>query len=385
MKIAQLTEIVTQINKSVKSYDWERIYVATWTLEWSNINFEKSEKVDYENKPSRANQEVEVWDVIFAKMQNTKKTLLITEKETEFIFSSWFFVLRTNEEILSEYLYHFLNSSLFLDQKDRNCTWATQRALTLEWLQKIKIPLPSLTIQKQIIKKLDTLTELINLRKLSIEKTEKLTKSIFIEMFGDPMINEKGWEVKKLEEVVAKDKIVTYWIVQAWPHVEDGVPYIKSWDIKNNQIINISLLSRTSYEIANSYKRSQVNYGDVIMSIRASVWMVAILPKELDWWNLTQWTARISPWEFTNKYFLFYLILSNGIQRWLDKNTKWATFKEITLWKLREMPIILPPISLQNKFASIVEKNEENIKKQKESLKKLEELYASVMQESFRV
>jgi type I restriction enzyme S subunit len=57
----------------------------------------------------------------------------------------------------------------------------------------------------------------------------------------------------------------------------------------------------------------------------------------------------------------------------------------IYIANIKNLQIPLPPISLQNKFASIVEKNEEIIGKQKESLKKLEELYSGIMQESFRV
>jgi type I restriction enzyme S subunit len=66
-------------------------------------------------------------------------------------------------------------------------------------LKQIAIPLPPLATQRAIAEKLDKLQSLIDLKKQAITKTDELAKSIFLEMFGDPMKNEKGWEVKKLK------------------------------------------------------------------------------------------------------------------------------------------------------------------------------------------
>jgi type I restriction enzyme S subunit len=377
----QLTQLTQPTNTSVKPFSWERFYIATWTLEWEQINFESSEKVTFENKPSRANQEVEVWDVIFAKMQNTKKTLLITEKEKDFIYSSWFFVLRPWKEILSWYLKHFLNSESFLEQKDKNCTWATQKALTLEWLQKIQIPLPPLSHQKQIIQKLDTLTNLINLRKLSIEKTEKLTKSIFIEMFWDPMINEKAWEVKKLKN---------FWEVKTWntPSRENKenywnyIEWIKSDNINNSSMLatkSSEFLSKKWAELWRLVPKNSILVTCIAWSL-SCIGNCAIVDREV---AFNQQINSVTPNETVNSIFLYnlFLVAKKVIQ---NASTNWMKWM-ISKWIFQELEFIFPPISFQNKFASIVGKNEENIRKQKESLKKLEELYSGIMQESFRV
>lgn len=385
MQLIQLTQITQPTNDSVKLFFWERFYIATWTLEWEQINFESAEKVTFENKPSRANQEVEIWDVIFAKMQNTKKTLLITENEKEFIYSSWFFVLRPWKDILSWYLKHFLNSASFLEQKDKNCTGATQKALTLEWLQKIQIPLPPLSHQKQIIEKLDTLTNLINLRKLSIEKTEKLTKSIFIEMFWDPMINEKGWEVKRLEEVVIK--------LQAWKSL--------SWDdeniykVLNTWSVSYDYFNWTDYKnLPKDYipeEKNKVNIWDLLisrMNTEELVWAAAYVFNIWDNIYLPDRLWRVkSDKNIINNLFLWQYIIQPIFKKDIRQICSWTSWsmKNISMENFLSLKIFLPPISLQNKFASIVEKNEENIKKQKESLKKLEELYSWIMQESFRI
>lgn len=385
MNPIQLTQIIQPINSSVKPFSWERFYIATWSLNWSNINFEKAEKVDYENKPSRANQEVKVWDVIFAKMQNTKKTLLITEKETEFIFSSWFFVLRTNEEILSEYLYHFLNSSFFLDQKDRNCTWATQKALTLDWLKKIFIPLPSIQSQKEIVNKLDKLSELISLRKESIKKQEDLTKSIFIEMFGDPMLNEKGWGVKCVE---ALSKNIKNGITRRWDFSDNWNIVLRLRDIKENQIdySDVYKIELTK----NETKLFELTNNNIVF-IRVNwnpdyVWRCAVFYRLNEKVFFNDHIMRIElNLDIVSPIFLSRL-LNSSYWKWEIKKYLKTSAWQYTInqnW-LNNIKLPLPPISLQNKFAEIVQKNEENIKKQKESLEKFEELYSATMQESFR-
>lgn len=381
MKITQLTKITKPTNNSVKLFSWERFYIATWSLDWNNINLEKSEKVTFENKPSRANQEVEVWDVIFAKMQWTKKTLIITDFEKDYIFSSWFFVLRPWNEILSWYLKHFLNSASFLEQKDRNCTWATQKALTLEWLQKIQIPLPPLSTQKQIIQKLDKLTDLINLKKELISKSEKLTKSVFIEMFWDPMINEKGWEVKKLDEI--NDFIDYRWKT---PKTEEYWIPILTAKVVRKWFLDFSRLEYISENLYNKIMtRWFPNVNDVLFTTEwATMWYTCRIPN-LNKFAVWQRLITLQPilW-LCKSEFLDFIMNTDFFFSEITKRATWSSAKWIRSSEFKKIQIPLPPISLQNKFAEIVQKNEENIKKQKESLEKLEELYNWVMQESFR-
>lgn len=100
-----------------------------------------------------------------------------------------------------KYIFRFLNSRT--DLIEAGFKGAGLRHISKEYLSEIEIPLPSLEEQKIIISKLDKLTELIDLKKETIGKTEELTKSVFLEMFGDPESNPKVWEIEKLENIVA--------------------------------------------------------------------------------------------------------------------------------------------------------------------------------------
>lgn len=288
--------------------------------------------------------------------------------------------IRPKERAFYKYVYHYFK---YIEKKlSASGNGSTFSAITTSDVKNIQIPLPPLTIQKQIAEILDKADALRKKDLALLEHYNALAQSLFIELFGDPVINEKGWKVLSIDKIVKHDKIITYGIVQAGEHVPDGVPYIRTGDIKEGRIV-IDKLLRTSEEIAKAYKRSEVNFGDIIMSIRATVGTVALLPQELDGANLTQGTARISPGPLMNKFYLFYYLQSEYNKEWINRNSKGATFKEITLTKLRELPVQIPPIVLQNQFATQIQNIELQKEKVKAQIKASENLFQSLLQKAF--
>jgi type I restriction enzyme S subunit len=171
--------------------------------------------------------------------------------------------------------------------------------------------------------------------------------------------------------------------VQAGPHVENGVPYIRTGDIKNGRI-GIENLFRTSPEIARAYQRSEVRSGDIIISIRATVGTTAILPSELNGANLTQGTARISPGPNVKSEYLLWALRSQDSQRWIERQVKGATFREITLGRLRQLPVLVPPDNVQTQFASAVQKVSAIEKRATMALSQTEALFSSLQTHAFR-
>lgn len=158
------------------------------------------------------------------------------------------------------------------------------------------------------------------------------------------------WEVSQLKHVAQDGTSITYGIVQAGPHVEGGIPYIKTSDM-SGESLPLEGYSRTSSEIDQSYSRSKVFFGDLVIAIRASVGKCLPLPEELDGANLTQGTAKISPGEYVERDYLLHLINSAGLQIYFDSMAKGATFKEITLDMLRRTPVLIPPLAEQRDIA----------------------------------
>lgn len=289
----------------------------------------------------------------------------------------------TNDKLDSDYLFHVLNSEKFEREAIANSSGIAQLNLSTKWLEDYSLSIPPLPTQKKIAAILDAADEHRQKTKALLEKYDELAQSIFLEMFGDPLINPRKYPLVKLSEVVKKDKIITYGIVQAGPNVNDGVIYIKSGDIKDGVIQTVNL-QRTSQDIAKKYERSKCSSGDLIMSIRATVGTVAILPAQLDGANLTQGTARISADNSkVNTRFLLHCLRSKGIQTKINKVSKGATFREITLGRLREIQIPIPSLQMQELFDSRTSliNNQRNIAENQ--YQESENLFDSILQQAF--
>src|SRR3989344_3636288 len=136
----------------INKFTGEKEYLSTESIKGTKI--EKIEcKIKYNNKPSRANMQPVLNSVWFAKMQSTLKVYAFTQANkgeiNGFILSTGFAGIRVEDSKVDPfYLRHFLKSKEFNKIKDSNCSGATQKAIGNEKLSKIKIPLPSLSIQK---------------------------------------------------------------------------------------------------------------------------------------------------------------------------------------------------------------------------------------------
>jgi len=174
---------------------------------------------------------------------------------------------------------------------------------------------------------------------------------------GSPWLGEvpTHWKVTQLKYVVRTGTAVTYGIVQAGPHFEGGVPYIKTSDMAGKSL-PLDGYALTSPEIDAAYARSRVASGDVVVAIRATIGKCLPVPPELAGANLTQGTAKVSPGEEMVAAFLLAFLRSDSAQVFFDAMAKGATFKEITLDALRRTPMLAPPKSEQREIADFVDR-----------------------------
>jgi len=299
--------------------------------------------------PSRARQLIRKGDILVSTVRpNLNGVAPVTEELDGATASTGFCVLRPRREKLSStYLLHWVRSPRFVDLMVRQATGASYPAVSDRIIKGSLIPLPSLEEQRRISAILDKADALRRTRRRVLTLLDSFTRSIFFEMFGrrnDPIV--------ELKDAVRKGTIVTYGIVQAGPEYAGGIPYIRTGDIIDGQVQRDGL-RRTNPAIAERFSRSRVEAGDIVMSIRATVGTTAVVPEELDGANLTQGTARIAPGERTLLNYLVEYLRSEQIQCWISAQVKGVTFLEITLGRLRQLPVALPPIDLQERFSNI--------------------------------
>ena len=169
------------------------------------------------------------------------------------------------------------------------------------------------------------------------------------------------WHCSSLSNITAPGTPVTYGIVQAGPHIQNGIPYIKTGDMSGSNLPTEGL-ARTSPQIASRYPRSTVRTGELVYSIRASVGTIHRIPPELNGANLTQGTARISPSTSIDPEYLLNALRSSACQNWVNLRTKGTTYREIALVTLRDLPV---PEALSNADA-LIESLEQLIAKKRQ-------------------
>ncbi|WP_312331961.1 restriction endonuclease subunit S [Acinetobacter variabilis] len=346
-------------------------------IDFSTCSFISEEDHEAISKRSR----VDDGDILYA-MIGTIGNPVIVNKDSDFSIKNVALFKFNNPDVYNRYIYHFLNSDLAKKQLAKLSRGGTQKFISLGNLRKLKIPLPPLEEQRRIASILDKADDLRQKRQQAIEKLDQLLQATFIDMFGDFQINPMNWQTKPLSEVVNNTTIVTYGIVQAGEEYPDGIPYIRTGDIKNGSILTENL-SRTDPEIAKKFKRSEVQTGDIVMSIRATVGTTALVPKILNGANLTQGTARIAVGENIEREYALYHLRCQATQNWIQKQVKGATFREITLGKLRELPVYLPPRDLQKKFVEIYNSIEMLKLNANKSLESSKQLFKSLQNQAF--
>ena len=281
------------------------------------------------------------------------------------------------EKSYSKYIYYYL---LWKKKELENIgVGSTFKAIGKKDIEKILIPLPPLDIQKKIATALDTANALIEKRKEQIEKLDLLIKSQFIEMFGDPVTNPKGWEKKKLK----KECDVITGNTPSRLNLSNYGNYIE-W-IKSDNINTTSMyltqaregLSEEGLSIARS-----VDEGNILMTCIAGslscIGNVAIADRKV---SFNQQINAIVPKE-NNHLFIYHLLLLSKpyIQGKVNMSLKGILSKG----KLLELEFFFPPLSLQIQFAEFVEKVEAQKALLKKSLADMEQNYQSFMQKCFK-
>lgn len=254
-----------------------------------------------------------------------------------------------------------------------------QSSFAISDLKRFDIPLPPKSTQLAIVSELDKINELIRLKKEQLKDFDNLAQSLFYEMFGDPVENEKGWEVKKLKEIVSDNCSISYGIVQPGDGVENGVPVVRPVDMTKT-FVSRRGLKNTTKEISESYKRTILKGNEILMCVRGTTGLISMATPELQGCNVTRGITPIECGPTCDKWFIFYQILNPAIQHHIAEYTRGIALKQINMKDVRDIPLCLPPLPLQRLFAQRIEQIEREKSEVQKSIQDLETLLASRMQ-----
>lgn len=246
-------------------------------------------------------------------------------------------------------------------------------------LKEIKIPLPPKSTQLAIVSELDKINELIRLKKEQLKDFDNLAQSLFYEMFGDPVENEKGWEVKKLGELL---KVIGGYAFKSDKYKDEGIPILRIGNINSGFFRDTKLVFAESDEKLERYK---IFPGDIVISLTGTVGKsdygnVCIMDDAYNFYYLNQRNAKLEIFGNLDKYYLSAILKNEVIKSRLTSISRGVRQANIANKDIENLQIPLPPLSLQRLFAQRIEQIDREKSEVQKSIQDLETLLASRMQ-----
>ena len=296
--------------------------------------------------------------------------------------------IRVKKNVSRDFIYFWLKQNQHIIAAKE--TGSTFKAITQKILNEIVVPFPCYSDQLQIANLLSKAENLIAQRKESIRLLDEFLKSTFLEMFGDPVKNEKGWDTKTIEQLVKKEK----YALKRGPFggalkkeifVPSGYLVYEQFHALNNDF------SFARYFIDEAkfqeLKGFEVKSGDIIVSC-SGVYLgkLAIVPEGAKQGIINQALLKISlDNRIIENVFFVYVFSNENFKRKFYGNVIGTGIPNFpSMDDFRKFNFIYPPIKLQTQFAQIVEKTEVLKTKYLQSLQELENLYGSLSQKAFR-
>ena len=376
MKDFLFTDLISFVGEAPKKFDGYKKYVSTGAVNGNIIESDDIELVDYSSRPSRANLVACSGDILFAKMAETEKTLLLDDETEKNIYSTGFCAIRAKENIIEpKALYYLLGSSLFLNQKNTNSSGATQRAITNTGLSKIRIKLPTMEKQRVFCGIMDKVVDSIELRKKQLGYFDKFTKSLFIEMFGDLKSNSKKWIKKTFTDIASIDTnmINVFDNYENYPHIG-----IESIEKETGEIIGYRTVKEDKV-VSGKYLFTEQHI--IYSKIRPNLNKVA-LPKCKGVCSADAYPILVKIDE-CHRVFLAYTMRSKIFLDYIIKLSNRTNLPKVNKKQVEGFICPVPPLDLQNRFADYVSSIDKSKLAVKKSLEELEILKKSLMQKYF--
>lgn len=311
--------------------------------------------------------------VIIGRKGNINKPIFV---ETKFWNVDTAFGLNANKEyLLPKFLYYFCLDYNF----ERHNKAVTIPSLTKADLLKIDIPLPPKSTQLAIVSELDKINELIRLKKEQLKDFDNLAQSLFYEMFGDPVENEKGWEVKKIGDLALVKTGPFGSMLHKEDYICDGIPLVNPVHMKDFKIVP-DLDFTISKEKASELENYLLKSNDVVFARRGDIGRCAIVSEAEQGFICGTGSLFVRFSKEIESIFIMYIIRCDSFSKHLISKAKGATMLNINSNTIADLRIPLPPLSLQRLFAQRIEQIEREKSEVQKSIQDLETLLASRMQ-----
>ncbi|HQA34958.1 MAG TPA: restriction endonuclease subunit S [Casimicrobium huifangae] len=303
--------------------------------------------------------------------------------------SSEYMVLRPSPALDKEWLYYYLSRETFRTEGAARMSGAVgHKRVAKEFIDAYPIPVPPLTEQQRIAGILDEAFDGIATAKANAEKNLQNARALF-ESHLQAVFTQRGdgWTETTLEGVAHRECTLSYGIVQPGEEVADGLAIVRPTDM-TSKVIYLDGLKRIDPKLADSYKRTTLVGGELLLCVRGSTGMLSMAAPELAGGNVTRGIVpiRFDPARMTRD-FGFYLMNSAVVQEQIREKTYGTALMQINIRDLRNISFSFPPLKKQEAIAGALHELGEETQRleslYQQKLAALDELKKSLLHQAF--
>lgn len=299
------------------------------------------------------------------------------------IHDGWLVLSPREKNALPDFFYHLLGSGFVFAEFERRAAGATVKNLNIDLVKTVEVPLPPLAEQRRIAEVLDRAEALRAKRRAALAELDSLTQSLFLDLFGDPVTNPKGFPKVVLASLVREDDTINYGVVQPGDDLDEGVPLVRVGDLIDGSVRH-SELKRIDPSIEAAYKRSRLRGEEILVSCVGSIGVVALANESVKGFNIARAVARIPLAESTDRVFMAAYLNTDFVQRYFTNELRTVSQPTLNIKQITETTVVLPPIALQQEFARRVGAVEKLKQALRAALAEQDALFATLQHCAFR-
>lgn len=356
------------------------------------LYLEKEERAKYvseETFESLKCTEIYPGDILISRLpEPVGRACIIPPKKERMITAVDCTICRVDESIVSkEYMCYFMRSNAYYTKLLGSVTGTTRKRISRKNLGNIELEIPPKEEQIDVVSQLECLINVINSRNKELQLFDNLIKARFVEMFGDPANNEKGFIKAPMGDYMTV--LTDFSSNGSYKTLDSGVTMydepnyawmVRTTDLESGDMTAIKYIDEEAYELL---AKSKIYGGEIIMNKIGSAGKIYLMPQIDMPASLGRNAFMFRYDERINVKFLYHLLTSEYGQREIQQYVRGAVTKTITKNDVRAVLIIVPSIELQNEFESFVEQvNKSKVKVQK-ALDETQKLFDSLMQQYF--
>lgn len=330
-------------------------------------------------------------DLLISLTGNVGRVALLTKEFLPAALNQRVACLRLkNKEVLKKYLFYCLSANGFEEKCIRSAKGVAQKNMSTEWLKKYKIPLYSSNEQIQIVRSLDFISRTINNRKKQLQKLDELIQARFVEMFGDPIMNQKGWRVKTLGELSVQINSGNTPKGGEQVYTKKGITFFRSQNVWKDRLEmkDIAYIDEKTHA---SMKKSSLKHGDILMTktgrintVNSSLGRAALYLGEDDAANVNGHVYFIRLKPNVNNKFVLRILVSNEYRDYIRSVCVGGIDKrQLNKNHIEDFPIICPPKDMVDEYIDFVNQVNKSKVEIQQALEKTQLLFDSLMQQYF--